>query len=358
VTGFDGRIVEATEGARNCVVNLANVKAGESVLVVQHTNSDLRIGQVIASICREVGAEVDLIIVGEPRDRFGRTLNASNALKAALKAVDVIFANARGVPVGDARMTGSRSVSLRMADIEGFTSPSARLPAEIVFKICELAERQWKNGKTITVTTPQGTNLTAKIVKPAYAFGHLKGPLQPGKFVNWASGFGGLCLWPEWSANGTVCFDTVTTFEGRARTPLKWTVRDGRVVKVEGEPQHVEFIEKGIREGGTDSDHFAEIMIGLNPLADIRFDNMFAGLYMETERHAGVMHCAVGSSTDLEDDQGQTKTPSIRPSNHYDCMNLQPTIKIDDEYSVKDGRLLVVDHPEVQELAAKYGVSF
>jgi hypothetical protein len=246
-----------------------------------------------------------------------------------------------------------------MKDVEGFTSNGARLPAEIVFKICQLAEKQWKSGKTITVTDGRGTNLTAKIVKPSYAFGHITKPLASGEFVNWAGGFGGLCLWPEWTANGTVCFDAVTTFaEAPLRTPVKWTVENSRVVRVEGTPEHVQFFDNAIKNGGPDADHFGEIMIGLCPTATIRFDNMFAGLYLETERHAGVMHCAVGSSTDLYDDDGKTKAPSVRPAIHLDCMNLRPTIKIDDEYTTKDGRLVWVDHPEVQALAAKYGLAF
>jgi hypothetical protein len=245
-----------------------------------------------------------------------------------------------------------------MKDVEGFTGPGARLHAEIVFKICELAQAQWKNGKTITVTDDRGTHLTAKIVKPNYAFGHVPEPLRPTQFANWSGGFGGLCLWPEWTANGTAYFDVVTTFETRLQRPLKWTVKDGRVVKVEGDPEHVEFVERAIDGGGPDADHFGEIMIGLNPVATIRFDNMFAGVFLETERHAGVMHMAVGNSTDTQDEDGNFKLPSVRTKIHLDCMSLRPTIKIDDEFSVKDGRLVFVDHPEVQALAAKHGVTF
>src|ERR1051326_1880071 len=303
MTGLDGRLIEAAEGARNCVINVAGVKRGESVLVLLHTKSDLRIGESIAFICREVGANVDILIVGEPTEHWGTRLKTSAAANAAMK--------------------------------------------ESVLKICELAERQWKNGKTFTVRTNQGTELTAQVTKTSYAFGHVKGPLQPGQFVNWSGGFGGLCLWPDWTANGTVCFDTVCTFEGRNRTPMKWTVENGRVMKVEGQPDHIRFIENAIETGGPDANHFGEIMIGLNPAATIRFDNMFAGLYLEPERHAGVMHCAVGSSTDLEDDQGNPKTPSVRPRIHLDNLQLRPTILVDGEYSVNDGRLVWVDHPEV-----------
>jgi hypothetical protein len=355
MTGLDGRLIEAAEGAWNCVVNVAAVKRGESVLVLLHNRSDFRIAEVIAFICRQVGANVDIVIVSEPTEHWGTRLTTSKAVNAAMREADVIFRNGVGAGGGE-RNPNQRSVGLLMRDIEGFISPGARMPAEIVFKICQLAEQQWKNGKTFSVRTNQGTELTAQVTKSSYAFGHVKAPLQPGQFVNWSGGFGGLCLWPDWTANGTVCFDTVCTFEGRNKTPMKWTVENGRVMKVEGQPEHIRFIENAIETGGPDANHFAEIMIGLNPAATIRFDNMFAGLYMEPERHAGVMHCAVGSSTDLEDEDGKLKTPSVRPKIHLDNLQLRPTILVDGEYSVNDGRLVQVDHPEVQALAAKYGL--
>jgi len=352
--GFEGHLLEAIEGARNCALNVAAVKKGESVLILMRNTSDMRIAEALGAVCREIGAVVHVTILEEPSERFAK---ASPLTRAAMEMADVIFGNIL-IDHSFARVKGARFVGLYMKDVEGFTGPGARLHPDIVFKICELAEKQWKSGKTMTVTLPLGTTLTAKIVKPSYAFGHVAGPLQKGEFTNWSGGFGGLCLWPEWTANGEVYFDTVTTFSERTRTPLKWTVRDGRVVKVEGEPQHVEFIERQIKSGGKDADHFGEIMIGLCPTARIQFNSMFNGLYLETERHAGVMHCAVGSSTDLEDDNGNPKVPSVRPSIHLDCMNLRPTIKVDDEYSIKDGRLTALDHPEVQALARKYGVAF
>jgi hypothetical protein len=317
-------------------------------------SSDMRIAQALGAACKEVGAAAHILVVEDPA---GRAAVVTPLVRDAMLKADVIFGNVR-IDHGFARAAGARFVGLYTRDLDGFTGPGARLPAEIVFKICELAERQWKNGKTITVTLPLGTTLTAKIVKPSFAFGHVTGPLRKGEFANWSGGFGGLCLWPEWTANGEVYFDTVATFAERTRTPLKWTVRDGRVVKIEGESQHVEFLEAQMKAAGKDADHFGEIMIGLCPNARIQFTGMYNGLYMETERHAGVMHCAIGSSTDLEDDEGRPKTPSVRPSMHFDCMNIRPTIRIDDELSVDRGRLVFVDHPEVQQLAKQYGVAF
>ena len=351
---FEGELVEAVAGARNCALNLAAVSEGESVLIVMRNSSDMRIAQALAAACREVGAKVHVIVVEDPS---GRSATLTPVLRDSMLAADVIFGNVR-IDHGFARAAGARFVGLYTKDLDGFTGPGARLPAEIVFKICELAERQWKSGRTITVTLPLGTTLTARIVKASYAFGHVTAPLRSGEFANWSGGFGGLCLWPEWTANGEVYFDTVATFSGRTRTPLKWTVRDGRVVRFEGEERHVEFLEAQVKAGGKDADHFGEIMIGLCPTARIQFTGMYNGLYMETERHAGVMHCAVGSSTDLEDDEGRPKAPSVRPSIHFDCMNIRPTIRIDGELSVDDGRLTVLDHPEVQELAKRHGVTF
>lgn len=351
MTNFDPLLLDAVQGAKNCALGVADVKEGESVLIVMHSESDLRIAETIGMVCREVGARVDVMIVEGPE----RGATVSKALAAAMANADVIFLNML-VQHNAARQNGARVIGLYMKDIRGLTSPGARFPAEIIFKICELATDQWKHGKTMRVTCERGSDLTAAITKTSHVFGHVAAPLGPGEFSNFAGGFGGLCLWPDWTANGVVYFDTVTTFPGKAQKPLRWTVADGRVVDVDGESEHVRFLDQAIAQGGTDADHFGEIMIGLCPHARIQFESMFGGLYLETERHAGVMHCAVGSSTDLYAEDGSPKLASVRPSIHLDCMNLAPTIMVDDEVSVSNGRLAVLDDPVIRELAAKYDV--
>lgn len=344
-------LLDAIEGARNCALGVANVQPGESALIVMHNGSDLRIAEAIGMACRGVGAHVDVLIVEGPE----RGARVSRSLSAAMENADVIFLNML-TQHADARAKGARVIGLYMKDLAGLTGPGARFPAEIVFKICELATEQWKNAKTMRVTDSRGTDITASVTKPSHVFGHVTAPLKPGEFSNFAGGFGGLCLWPDWTANGVVYFDTVTTFAGKAATPLKWTVKEGRVVQVEGQDDHVRFLESAIEGGGSDADHFGEIMIGLCPHARIQFDSMFGGLYLETERHAGVMHCAVGSSTDLYADDGTPKSPSVRPSIHLDCMNLSPTIIVDETVSVDDGRLTILDDPSIRELAARYKI--
>jgi hypothetical protein len=351
VTQLNPVLLDAIQGAQNCALGIANVQKGESVLIVMHTGSDLRIADAIGIACRSVGARVDVMVIEGPE----RGAVVSKAVQQAMAAADVIFLNML-IAHNDARQNGARVIGLYMKDIAGLTSPGARFPAEIVFKICELATDQWKRAKTIKVTCGYGSDLSAQITKPSYVFGHVMAPLGPGEFSNFAGGFGGLGMWPDWTSNGVVYFDTVTTFADRARKPLKWTVADGRVVKVEGEDEHVRFFEESFERGGADADHFGEIMIGLCPQARIQFDSMFGGLYLETERHAGVMHCAVGSSVDLYAEDGSPKAASVRPPIHLDCMNLAPTIMVDDVISIDRGRLAVLDDPEVRELASKYDV--
>src|SRR4029079_13649702 len=66
MTNFDPLLLDAFEGAQNCALGVANVKEGESVLIVMHSESDLRIAEVIGAVCRGVGARVDVIIVQGP----------------------------------------------------------------------------------------------------------------------------------------------------------------------------------------------------------------------------------------------------------------------------------------------------
>jgi len=360
---YDGRVLEAMPGARNLAL-AAGVKEGESVLFLMSNSSDLRLAQAVGAACREVGAKTHLLIVedtaGLVSGVFGdnsRNVQASPVVREAAANADVLFNNTRGLDIGNVRAKGARSVGLFTKDIDGLISPGARLHPEVIFKIVEVTQRQWRNAKTVTVTTDYGTKLTATVTKPNHVFGHITQTLKSGKFFNYAGGFGAVCMWPDWTANGDVAFDAVCNFNERTRKPLKWTVREGRVVKVEGDPEHVEFINSYVAKNGPDANHFGEIMFGCNPLSRIGFTSMYNGIHMETERHAGVMHCAVGSSTDMEDEHGNQKTVSVRPAMHFDCMTLRPTIRVDDELSIENGRLKTLDDPAVQEVAKKYGLT-
>lgn len=154
-------------------------------------------------------------------------------------------------------------------------------------------------------------------------------------------------MWPAWTAEGVIYFDAAHTFKGRLRTPVKYTVKEGRVVKFEGDPEHVSFYEGIIKRFGEDARHVAEFMIGLNPKSRIFLDDP---THMEAHRHAGALHCAIGMSIDED--------RSVNPGIHLDNWIEKPTIYIDDQVCVDKGKLMVYyKDPDVLALLKKYEIT-
>ncbi|MGQ9824975.1 MAG: hypothetical protein ACUVSK_08255 [Desulfotomaculales bacterium] len=355
------KLSELMEGARNCAINWGNVKKGEKVLIITDTDCDILNAEAIAAVCREVGAEVVTIII-KPQDLPNQEPPAPVA--AAMKAADIIFAplkytishtNARF----EANAAGARYIGMYSSlTTDALASEGAKFPAEIIFLVTRKVAEQWRKGKKIRITCEKGTDISADITDPdnnvvgwqatAAKLGEYsaENSIWMNRFGNFAGGFGVVGLWPAWTAEGEIYFDAAHTFPGRLRTPLKYVVKGGRVVKFEGDPEQVNFFEGIVKRFGADASHIGEFMIGLNPKTRIYLED---GTHMEAHRHAGALHVAIGMSVDNK--------RTVNPGIHLDNLVIEPTIYIDDEICVEKGKLRVYyDDSEVLELLKKYDI--
>ncbi len=358
------RMIDVMEGAMNCVVNYGNVKRGEKVLVITDTKSDFRRAEAVAMACREVGAEVTVMIM-KAQDLPNQ--EPPKAVAEAMKAVDVIFAplyltishtNARF----DANKMGVAYMGMYGTELDEFTTPGAKFPTEIIFEVARKTAKLWQNGKTIRITCDKGTDLTAKILNPYDYFNGEGVVLEEGGdpvffrrgkrlFCNFAGGFGNVGMWPEWTTEGVIYFDAAHTFKGRLKTPVKYTVEKGRVVKFEGDPEQVIFYEGIVKRFGEGARHLAELMIGLNPGARVFFDDP---THMEAHRHSGGLHVAIGMSTE---NPMAKKNRSVNPGIHLDNYVEKPTIYIDNTLMVDKGKMpIYYEDPEILALLKKYQI--
>jgi len=348
------------EGARNCAINWANVRRDEEVLIVTDTGTDFMNAEAIATVCREAGAKVSTMII--PPQRLPN--QEPPPVAAAMRSVNVVFAPLTyTISHTDARFAannnGARFIGMYASSTtDALASEGAKFPAEIIFAVTRKVADQWRRGKTIRVTCDKGSDLRADILDPDNNVVGWHGTVAPlgenpegegswfNKFGNFAGGFGVVGMWPAWTAEGVIYFDAAHTFKGYLRTPLKYTVEKGRVVDIEGDAEVVRFFKSLPDRYGPDAHHLAELMIGLNPRTRIYLDD---GTHMEAHRHAGALHTAVGMSVD--------KARTVNPGIHLDNLTIQPTIHIDDEVCVENGRLKVYDDdPEVRALLEKHGI--
>ena len=361
-------MMDVMEGARSCAIHYGNVKKGEKVLVLTDTRTDYRRALAIAQVCREEGAEVTIMIM-KAQDLPNQ--EPPKAVSEAMKAVDITFAPLYyTISHTNARFTANRAGAAYMGmyepDIDALASEGARFPAEIIFAVAQKVAKQWQKGKRIHITCDKGTDISAQILDPHNnvvgegcvteeggepVFFRRPKHLGTGPsdllFGNFAGGFGVVGMWPAWTAEGVIYFDAAHTFRGKLRTPVKYTVEKGRVVKFEGEPEHIAFYNSIIKRFGEQARHLAEFMIGLNPKTRINLDDP---THMEAHRHAGALHCAIGQSVDSK--------RSVSPGIHLDNWIQKPTLYIDNQVCVKEGQLMVYyEDPEIIDLLKKYNIN-
>lgn len=351
------RLSDLMEGAHNCCINYGNVKKGEKVLIVTDTKTDFRRVEAVACVCREVGAEVTTMIMKaaeipnqEPPSTVAEAMKAADIVIAPL-FITISHTKARNACVA----AGARYLGMYAYDVEELACEGARFPAEIVFRVTQIVRDQWLKGRKITVTCDKGSKLSAEM-KPEYVVGWegCIGPLgtyhKAGtwleRFGNFAGGFGVVGVWPQWTSEGVIYFDAAHTIRGRLKTPLKFVVKKGRVVEFEGDADVVDFFKGIVKKFGKDANHIGELMIGTNAKARLHLDDV---AHVEAHRRAGTLHCAMGNSIDND--------MQVFPGVHLDQLMITPSVYIDDEPCVVNGKLLAYQLPEIQELCHKHGWS-
>lgn len=128
----------------------------------------------------------------------------------------------------------------------------------------------------------------------------------------------------EGTANGTIVIDVSMDNIGRLTEPIELELEDGYVTDVSGGDQADE-LERIIETNDENAGNLAEFAIGTNPEAKL------IGNLAEDKKKAGTIHFAVGDNESL----GGTKKSDI----HLDGVLLKPTVRLDGEVVVKNGRL-------------------
>lgn len=345
-------MADIMEGVHNCVVNCAGVKRGDNVLIVTDTLSEERIVQAVAAMSKAQGADVCTIVM-KPRD--WPMQEPPDMVAHAMRQADVIFtvvyysiSHTRASIM--ARLEyGARYINLPTLNMDSLKSEAARFPAPIIAKIFEKVHEIWGRAKTIHITAENGTDITGKIVSKFFVGGLPHFPMQEGEFLAFGGAMGIYGMWPggeAGDANGVMYFDAAHMFVGQLEVPLKYVIKKGRVVEVDGgkEAEHFRHIIETI----PNADHLAEWMIGLNPKARIILDEDVT--HVEAHRHAGSLHTAIGNSKVLGG--------NVYANVHLDNFIIAPTMTFDGTVLVDKGHLLVLDDPEVQDMAKEYGVSW
>ncbi len=311
----------ARVAARDCL----GLKSDETVLIV--TDQPRRkIGMALFEVCRELARE-SVYIEMTPRSVNGE--EPPDVIVEAMKAVDVaICPTSTSLTHTNARRQACKA-GTRVGTMPGITEDILIRTMQADYH--KVAQRTRKVAETLTkgkvahITTPAGTNIRIPI-KNIDAIPSTGLVLEPGTFGNLPSGEAYL-MPREGEAEGVYVVDGSLAGIGRITDePVRITVEKGMAVRIEGGEQ-AQLFEKTIRKIGPMARNLAELGVGTNDMAEIK------GTVLEDEKVLGTVHLALGNNISM----GGTCDVAF----HVDGILLNPTLVIDDEILLKDGKMLI-----------------
>lgn len=160
---------ELLDGARNCVIDCAQIGEGSAVAIVNETGTDKDMVSAIAETAREAGARVE-IVWAEPyaKDKPGTAIPADvfNAFRDADILVNHYHSLSR-VALQDHFPSETRvRVPNRATTAALLASSWARFPYRLQKALSEVLEDTMAPGRRWRITTPAGTDLRGQFVEP------------------------------------------------------------------------------------------------------------------------------------------------------------------------------------------------
>lgn len=317
--------VDVVRSAHNVLQNCLRLKPGESLLVAGDSRQSLALLKAFVAAGAVLGARTGLLtypVLERQNDE------PPPVVQAALASVDAVVA-APVVSITHTRtLRAARDAGARVLVCSGLTEEMMLGSVntdyiEMARETRRLAEL-FDGAQTARVTSASGTDITVALgERTAMAVDGICD--QPGQW-NFVPA-GATALAPlEGSAEGVIVFDGSLAPLGVLQEPVRLVVREGRVEEVQGGRQAELFRRflAGFQHTGVYN--IAEIGVGTNPKA------VLSGRLIEDERLLGSVHFGIGKSLNLG---GTVDAPS-----HTDGVIVQPTLYLDGEAVIRDGRIL------------------
>jgi leucyl aminopeptidase (aminopeptidase T) len=312
-----------------------NTKEGDKIFVITDTKIDPVLWQGFSKAAKEMGREV---AVGIMEPRVTHATNPMSAIhRAALDPELDLIVYLTSTAMAHAKINeelidnGKRHLLMEeltpaMLSPDGPAGADYAAMNEVGLRIAKI----FTEGETCHVTCSNGTNLTASIKgRPGRSIAGIPVQLKPGG--------GGGCAFPDGEAhvcpvegtgNGTVVFDLTAHSVGAIKEPMRVTVVNGFVTKIEGGREAA--IWRDILEKYGDANSYncpAEISIGLNPKVTP------TGVMRTDKKMYATSHIGIGDTVAL----GGTCHAKLR----LEGVIRKPEISVDGKTLTRDGKILV-----------------
>jgi leucyl aminopeptidase (aminopeptidase T) len=314
---------------RGCVA----VKPGENVLIIADTDENAGIAALLAAEARSIGANVAVTLVDPARKLHHEPPKfVAESMKHADIIIGVIYSFLHTKARIDAQAAGARiailggekigqgrkyleGIDLDMEDLQLIEKRSVRL-AEIITQ-----------GKTATITSEKGTNLTMSLE-------NRKGlpviPVCRGSSVFCLLGDYSEVACPpvEYSAEGTLVIDGamtgLETLERVVKEPMTLTIRKGRIVDISG-GKDARDLEAVLSKADPNGKALAELGIGMtHKVLELQ------GVIRD-KANLGTLHVAFGKNEFIGG--------VLKSEVHIDLMVTKPSLQVDQLLVMERGEL-------------------
>lgn len=227
------------------VLELSKVKKGETVVILTGSESNPRYIEASTAAAQTLGATVfridmppinqDKAIGTDPTAYVGSTpLDGNDAAMEAMKRADLIVDLMLLLHSPEQEQILKAGTRMLLA-VEPPEILARMMPSADDKRRIKAASAVLKKAKTMTVTSPSGTDFSCKIgsfpILEEYGFAD-----EPGRWDHWPSGF--LATWPtEKTAKGTVVLDAgdiIFPFKSYVQSPIELSIENGFITKIDG----------------------------------------------------------------------------------------------------------------------------
>jgi len=338
---------ELGKAADVLVRELFKLKPGEEIIITADTETDPRVVDATARAAFAVDAKPMVVWLASPLG-IGKAADPMlpvKSLTAALKEADawvefnrewLLYSTPWDVAIKENKKL--RYLCLVEMDTDMMVRCIGRIDFPTLRKFQEKVTELTRKAKTMRITNPAGTDVTfendpTRPVLCEVGYADTPGPHFLAGQIAWSPVFE--------SINGVIVFDGSLVPIGLLKTPVKLHVKEGRIEKIEGGKEAMQF-EAWLRSFN-DPGMFlmAHVCYGFNPNAKL------SGVCLEDERIWGCTEWGIGNVGPM------LAPPDGRSAaSHSDGICLDCSVWLDQVQLTDKGRVV---HPELVELAKKLG---
>lgn len=315
--------------AKRIMEQVLGVRPGERLVIVTDFERPRSITELLTTTAALYGLQT-VVVTMPPREMGGE--EPPTAVAAAMREADAIIVQTSHSMTHtnaerEALRAGARVCNIREVDEEMMVRGGMTADYAVVDRITRRGVARLGEAKSAHVRTPEGTDLSLDLTgRPAFGLSGFA--REPGQFSGLPDGEAAIAPL-EGRTEGVVVNPYLIEKIGPVSEPFRMEVASGRIVRIEGGAQAQALDEILSRKDPGGRNFAAELALGTNPACRLIPKSR------EIKKRLGQAHVALGDNLSL----GGVVESAI----HLDIVLLRPTVILDDQIVLDDGKPLFAE---------------